>query len=89
MESEWPDILFDAVDPVWVEVFVGDITNFVEDCENCREAIDDGYSCCTEHEGPLHYESDPESWGVCLRCGRISDCFCDIYSCGRSVDSKD
>ena len=86
METDtWPPFLFvnvEEFDPEWLDRFLKEATNFVEGCKGCEwyRDNDDTYSCCTEHEGPSGYVSDPEDWGVCTSCGRVDDCQCDSFS---------
>jgi hypothetical protein len=84
-DASWQPFLFvdvEEIEPEWLKCFLKEATNFEEGCENCEwyRDNDDTYSCCTEHEGPMGYVSNPEDWGVCTGCGRIDDCQCDDYS---------
>ena len=76
------------------ELYHGRGNTFKAECERCQHAVDDGeYSTCTEHADQCTaYVENPEDWGVCTSCGRIDDCYCDIFSecsCGGGLRCND
>jgi len=76
------------------ELYHGRGNTFKAECERCQHAVDDGeYSTCTEHADECTaYVENPEDWGVCTSCGRIDDCYCDIFSecsCGGGLRCND